>query len=36
MDRLVEAEAGRDPEAIRFSPDYHPGLSEHYRALLGG
>ncbi|WP_314038228.1 transcriptional regulator [Dietzia sp. CH92] len=36
MDRLVEAEAGRDPEAVRFSPDYYPGLSEHYRALLGG
>lgn len=36
LDRLVAAEAGRDPEAIRFSPDYHPGLAEHYRALLGG
>ena len=36
MDRLVEAEAGRDPEALRFSPDYHPGLAAHYRALLGG
>ena len=26
LDRLVEAEAGRDPEALRFSPDYqlHP------------
>ncbi|MFI8591566.1 SRPBCC domain-containing protein [Dietzia maris] len=36
LDRLVEAEAGRDPEALRFSPDYHPALADHYRALLGG
>ncbi|MCT2174015.1 SRPBCC domain-containing protein [Dietzia cinnamea] len=36
LDRLVEAEAGRDPEALSFSPDYHPGLAAHYRALLGG
>ncbi|KAA0918682.1 SRPBCC domain-containing protein [Dietzia sp. ANT_WB102] len=36
MDRLVEAEAGRDPGALRFSPDYHPALAGHYRALLGG
>ena len=36
LDRLVEAEAGRDPEALRFEPDYHPGLSGYYRALLGG
>ncbi|GAA1743800.1 Uncharacterized conserved protein YndB, AHSA1/START domain [Dietzia kunjamensis subsp. schimae] len=35
LDRLVEAEAGRDPEALRFSPDYHPALADHYRALLG-
>ena len=25
-----------DPEALRFSPDYHPALADHYRALLGG
>ena len=36
LDRLVEAEAGRDPETLRFSPDYHPALADHYRALLGG
>lgn len=36
LDRLVEAEAGRDPEALRFSPDYHPALADHYRALLRG
>ncbi|TCW18808.1 hypothetical protein EDD19_1505 [Dietzia cinnamea] len=36
MDRVVEAEAARDPEALSFSPDYHPGLAAHYRALLGG
>lgn len=36
LDRLVEAEAGRDPEALRFEPDYHPGLSGYYRTLLGG
>ncbi|AWH96633.1 SRPBCC domain-containing protein [Dietzia psychralcaliphila] len=36
LDRLVEAEAGRDPDALNFEPDYYPGLAEHYRALLGG
>ena len=36
LDRLVEAEAGCDPEALRFSPDYHPALADHYRALLRG
>lgn len=36
LDRLVEAEAGRDPEALNFEPDYHPGLSSYYRELLGG
>ncbi|MDX2356277.1 SRPBCC domain-containing protein [Dietzia sp. PP-33] len=36
LDRLVEAEAGRDPDALRFEPDYHPGLSGYYRDLLGG
>ena len=36
LDRLVEAEAGRDPEALRFSPDYHLALADHYRALLRG
>lgn len=36
LDRLVEAEAGRDPDALNFDPDYHPGLAGHYRALLGG
>lgn len=36
LDRLVEAEAGRDPEALNFEPHYHPGLSSYYRELLGG
>lgn len=36
LDRLVEAEAGRDPGALSFQPDYHPGLSGYYRTLLGG
>lgn len=36
LDRLVEAEAGRDPEALNFDPDYYPGLADHYRELLGG
>lgn len=36
LDRLVEAEAGRDADALRFSPDYFPALAAHYRALLGG
>lgn len=36
LDRLVEAEAGRDPNLLRFDPDYHPGLADYYRALLGG
>ena len=36
LDRLVEAEAGRDPNALRFEPDYYPGLSEYYRELLSG
>lgn len=34
LDRLVAAREGRDVEAIAFEPDYVPGLSEHYRALL--
>ena len=29
-------EAGRDPDAPRFGPDHHPGLSGHYRSVLGG
>ena len=36
LDRLVEAEAGRDPDLLRFEPDYHPGLAGYYRRLLGG
>jgi uncharacterized protein YndB with AHSA1/START domain len=36
LDRLVEAEAGRDPEALSFEPDYYPGLAAYYRGLLGG
>ena len=36
LDRLVEAESGRDPESLSFERDYHPALSGHYRALLGG
>lgn len=36
LDRLVEAEAGRDPDALRFSPDYYPALAAYYSALLGG
>ncbi|MET3862288.1 uncharacterized protein YndB with AHSA1/START domain [Dietzia sp. 2505] len=36
LDRLVEAEAGRDPDALSFEPDYYPGLAEYYRSLLGG
>ncbi|PAY23389.1 transcriptional regulator [Dietzia natronolimnaea] len=36
LDRLVEAEAGRDPDALRFEPDYYPGLAEYYRNLVGG
>lgn len=36
LDRLVEAEAGRDPDLLRFDPDYHPALAGYYRALLGG
>lgn len=35
LDRLVAAREGRDVEAISFEPDYVPGLSAHYRALLG-
>lgn len=36
LDRLVEAEAGRDPDALRFDPDYYPGLAGYYRELLSG
>ncbi|WP_194860548.1 SRPBCC domain-containing protein [Dietzia sp. SYD-A1] len=36
LDRLVEAEAGRDPDALHFEPDYYPGLAEYYRDLVGG
>lgn len=34
LDRLVAAEEGRDPDALDFAPDYHPGLADHYRELL--
>ena len=36
LDRLVEAEAGRDPDALRFDPDYYPGLAGYYRELFSG
>ena len=36
LDRLVEAEAGRDPDALIFEPDYYPALSGHYLTLLEG
>lgn len=34
LDRLVAAEEGRDPDALVFAPDYHPGLADYYRGLL--
>ncbi len=34
LDRLVDAEEGRDPDTAHFAPDYHPVLAEHYRALV--
>ncbi|MGX1768460.1 SRPBCC domain-containing protein [Dietzia sp. NPDC055343] len=36
LDRLVEAEAGRDPDALGFDPDYYPGLAGYYRELFSG
>ncbi|GAA3510195.1 SRPBCC domain-containing protein [Dietzia aurantiaca] len=36
LDRLVEAEAGRDPDALRFDPDYYPDLAGYYRELFSG
>ena len=33
LDRLVAAETGADVAALDFG-DYHPALSEHYRALF--
>ena len=32
FDRLVDAEEGRDPAGRDFERDYHPAMSEHYRA----
>ena len=34
LDRLVAAETGGDVAAIEFTPAYHPGLSDAYRALF--
>lgn len=34
LDRLAAAVAGGDPTAISFDPDYHPGMAQHYRALV--
>ena len=34
LDRLVAAETGADVAAIDFG-DYHPGQSDHYRAMFG-
>lgn len=36
LDRLVAARGGQDVEAIAFEPDYIPGQSEHYLALVAG
>ncbi|GGG66200.1 hypothetical protein GCM10011374_32800 [Kocuria dechangensis] len=33
LDRLVAAETGGDVDAVDFGRDYHPAMTEHYRAL---
>jgi len=34
LDRLVADRAGGDLHAIDFARDYHPAMSEHYRAMF--
>lgn len=34
LDRLMAAETGGDASTIAFEPDYYPGLSGHYAALM--
>jgi len=35
FDRMVDAEAGRDPGGRDFARDYHPAMSGYYREQFG-
>jgi hypothetical protein len=32
---MVDAETGEDPARRSFERDYHPAMSDHYRAQFG-